>query len=176
MKYRIPLLMAFAGLLFSAAHLTFEHFTGGVQSHHLLARPDLPEISNWFGMLVLPLLGWLAGLRVRGVADRSESPAGLIAGFVIALLYGAALASGFEFDQPAVTSTLFFGLFAFAVVLPIYRAECIFGFVVGMTFTFGSVLPTLIASVFALISALLHPLLRWVYRAVRRQRPSVPVK
>ena len=62
---RFPILIPLAALVFAAAHLTYEHFTGGVRSHHVLNRPDLPAISNWFGLLTLPLLGVVLGLRVR---------------------------------------------------------------------------------------------------------------
>ena len=47
-------------LFASVAHLAWEHTHGGVQSHHFLARPDLPAISNWWGLIILPSLGWLA--------------------------------------------------------------------------------------------------------------------
>jgi hypothetical protein len=62
---RFPVLMPVAGLAFAALHLAYEHFTGGVQSHNLLNRPDLPAISNWLGLVTLPLLGVVLGLRIR---------------------------------------------------------------------------------------------------------------
>ncbi len=31
--------------------LTWQHFHGGVPSHHILQQKDLPEISNWWGAL-----------------------------------------------------------------------------------------------------------------------------
>lgn len=52
-------------------------------------------------------------------------------------------------------------------VLPVYRIECIFGFVVGMTFTFGAVLPTLVAVVFAAVSVVAHFIFRAVMSAIR---------
>jgi len=171
MKFRAHLSLMLVATLFAAAHLTFEHFNGGVQSHHLLNRADLPEVSNAFGLLVLPGLAWLLGMRVHAAARRPVQRGRFAAigiGFVASLLYAAALAVGFTLQLELVTTGLFFGLFAVAVLLPIYRAECVLGFVVGMTFTIGAVLPALIAGVFALLSALLHPLLRWLLRAIRR--------
>jgi hypothetical protein len=32
--------------------LAWNHFHGGVPSHHILAREDLPEISNWWGGII----------------------------------------------------------------------------------------------------------------------------
>ena len=51
-------------------------------------------------------------------------------------------------------------IFIIALFFPIYRAECLLGFVMGMTFTFGAVLPTGIGSIFALIGAVLFLFVR----------------
>ena len=40
------------------AHLTWEHFHGGIRSHHFLNSADMPAISNAWGALLLPLLAW----------------------------------------------------------------------------------------------------------------------
>lgn len=169
-RYRTPALLAVATLLFAAAHLAFEHFNGGVRSHHLLDRADLPAISNWFGLIVLPALGALLGIRIlraRAASARTRLPAGVWLGLVSGVAYGAALAVSFELGVSAFTSGLFLGLFLLAAALPIYRAECVLGFVLGMTFTFGAVLPTLVAAVFATISFVLRLGVRAVVAAVR---------
>jgi hypothetical protein len=41
------LLLVVATSLYIWALLAFEHYNGGVVSHHLLQREDLPAISNW---------------------------------------------------------------------------------------------------------------------------------
>ncbi|MCK7595623.1 hypothetical protein [Pseudomarimonas salicorniae] len=155
------LLFPMAALLFCAAHLGYEWFTGGVQSHHLLGRDDLPELSNWLGLLVLPALGIGVGLRARKL-DSSTRPArrALWAAILGALAYGAALAITFELDATAVTAVIFFGLFAVALAFPIYRVEYVFGWVIGMSFTFGSMLPLLWAVVFGGLSLVA----RWLGR------------
>lgn len=169
-RQQLPGLFALFSIVFVAVLLAHEHFNGGVRSHHLLDRPDLPAISNWFGLVTLPLLGWLLGLRLRKhltSVTRFGSPIGIGMSLVCALLYGVALAASFEVGPSAITSGLFFGLFVIAVVLPIYRVEYIFGFVVGMTFTFGAVLPVLVAVVVAAVSALVHFAVRAVRSAIR---------
>lgn len=168
---RSRFLLTLAVAMFAAVHLGWEHFDGGVRSHHLLNRDDLPAISNAWGMLLLPLLAWFAIGRMQA---RSTSRTGwriggpVLLGLAGALLYGVALSVGFTLGVEAVTSAMFLGLFALAVVLPLYRAEYPLGFVLGMTFTFGAVLPTLVASVFMLLSLLAHPLARRMVKAVRR--------
>ncbi|MEO7041247.1 MAG: hypothetical protein ABI035_03195 [Gemmatimonadaceae bacterium] len=173
----LPGLFAVFSIVFVAAILAHEQFNGGVRSHHLLDRRDLPSISNWFGLVVLPLLGWLLDVRLRNrktSVAKPGSPIGIGIGLVGALLYGAALAASFQLGASGMTSGLFFGLFLLAAVLPIYRTEYIFGFVVGMTFTFGAVLPVLVAFVLSAISALFHFAFRAVKSAMRRSGPSRP--
>jgi len=48
------------------------------------------------------------------------------------------------------------GMLLLALFFPIYRAECILGFVIGMTFTFGAALPTAFGAIFALLGAILY--------------------
>ena len=172
-RRRFPLWLPIAALLFAAAHLAFEHFNGGVQSHHLLQRADMPSISNWLGLAILPLLGVALGLRLRAL-PLSPGPAGIpraiVVAFAVALLYGAALAVSFELGPNAFTSSACFGLFACALVFPVYRAECILGFVVGMTFTFGAVIPLLIGAVVGSVSLLGRYCIRAVAGLVRRRR------
>ena len=71
--------------------LAWEYTHGGVKSHHLLNRPDLPAISNWWGALLLPILSWFlisSILRRAGVDKARKVPVGMMAGFGGALLYG----------------------------------------------------------------------------------------
>jgi hypothetical protein len=151
--------------LFAAGHLAYEHWSGGVRSHHLLDDPDLPSISNWLGLVTLPLLGLALARRVRGLSTPAV-PSGLtfpvLAALVGAFLYGTMLAASFFSGAEVVTSVAFFGLFVCAAALPVYRAEYLLGFVGGMTFAFGGVLPLIVAAVFALISLVL----RYTFRAV----------
>lgn len=45
--------------IITSLFVLWEYSNGGVVTHHLLARPDLPGISNWWGLLTIPLLTWL---------------------------------------------------------------------------------------------------------------------
>jgi len=166
-----PPVLALAILLFEGSHLAYEHFSGGVASHHLLNRSDLPAISNWLGLLILPVLGWALGVRVRNQSTQSGLlgvPLVIWFGFVGSMLYGAGLAVSFQLGASTISSSMFFGLFVLAVLLPIYRAEYILGFVVGMTFTFGGVLPSMVAAVFATVSVALRFCFRAAAAGVRK--------
>ena len=137
-----------AALVFVIACLTLEHLNGGVQSHHLLNNPDLPAISNWFGLVTLPILAALFAQRVT--QQVKQRPLFIV--FGSAVLYGALMAITFTYDASDITGALFIGLIALSIVLPVFRVEYIFGFVVGMSYTFGGVLPLIVASVLGFVS------------------------
>jgi hypothetical protein len=124
----------------------------------------MPAFSNWWGLLLLPALAWFAGGRVaKRIAPMSADddvavklPASVIAGFAGALLFGIALSASFMTGHDSISLALFQAMLLLALLLPVYRVECLLGFVLGMTFTFGAVLPTFIGSVIAAISAAVH--------------------
>ena len=168
----VPLL-PIAAFAFAAAFVGFEYFNGGVKTHHFLGRADLPGFSNWLALLILPLLGTALALRAKshqgGGASNMLSPR-LATGAAGSLACGAALAASFHFGLEQLSLGLFLGLFVCSVALPVYRAEYIFGFVMGMTITFGSVIPLAFALVFATVSYATRRAAVLVLSAVRKPR------
>ncbi|MFC0252184.1 hypothetical protein [Massilia consociata] len=171
------LLLTAAAFVLEAVHLGWEHVRGGVAAHHLLNRADLPSVSNWWGLLVVPLLVWLLVGRIqrRGATlvqagSRERFRTLVRVRFTVTLLWGAALALAFELGHPAA-GFLFFGAFAGALFLHLYRAEYVLGIALGMTFTFGAVLPLLVATVLAGLSFAAHLLLGALLRPGRGGSP-----
>ena len=161
------------------ALLAWQYFHDGVPRHHLLARADLPSFSNWWGAVTVPALVWfltgrvqlrLAAARSAGAADDILRSAGITSAG--AALYAVALAGAFLLGREEVSSVLFQAIPLLGLLLPIYRAEYVLGFVLGLTYAFGPVLPVIIASVLALVSLALHltvrRALRWVVARARR--------
>jgi hypothetical protein len=148
--------------------LAWGYVHGGVPSPHLLHRADMPAVSNWWGALLLPAMAWfLSGLTLRRVIIHSSAngvaprlPTGVIYGFCGSLLSGVLLSVAFVNGHDAVASYMFLGALVIALVLPIYRAEYVLGFVLGMTFSFGAVLPAFVGSAIAAVSAVFHLLVR----------------
>lgn len=170
------LALAACALAAELVHLGWEHTRGGVASDHLLNQPDMPAISNWWGLLVVPLLVWFLVGRIqrRGAtlvhAGSRERFRTLAQGrFAVALLWGAALALAFARHHPAV-GALFFGAFAAGLVFHVYRSEYVLGFALGLTFSFGAVLPVLVASVIAACSFLVHLMIGALLRLGRGNR------
>lgn len=150
------------------ALLAWSHTHGGVPSHHFLAREDMPAISNWWGGVLLPVLTWLLLARIRkqvfgqtdADSDSSRALRRVLFGFVGALLFGVLISVLFTAGQSDMAGNVMLGLFVVAFFVPIYRPECLLGFVLAMTYTFGPVLPTLIGTVLGLIGLVLHGVIR----------------
>lgn len=138
--------------------LVWRYFHGGVPAHHLLNNPELPRVSDWYGGVMLPVLAWfLLGFTRRRL--RAANFAGLktaIVGLVAGVAYGVAMSVFFITGQESVTGYLFFGLLPLALFLPVHRPECLLGFVLGMTVTFGAVLPAAVGTVMALVTFVVH--------------------
>lgn len=144
------------------AFLAWQHGHGGVPGHHFLDRADMPAISNWWGGLVLPCITWFLLGRVQ---RRIASPVGAAMrdatiGFIGALGFAVLLSIFFARGDDQVTGVMFELLFVTALVVPIYRAEYLLGFVLGMACTFGGVLPSVVGVIVALIALLIHRYLR----------------
>ena len=43
----------------------WDYFHGGVPGHHLLKRKDLPEISNWWGLISIPLVTYISLKKIE---------------------------------------------------------------------------------------------------------------
>ncbi len=148
--------------------LIWDYFHGGIPSHHLFANKELPAVSNGWGAILLPLLTWflLSRIQKRALGNQDEyakTPRLLLRplyGFFSALLFGALLSAFFTFGYADICGYMVLGLFPLAIFFPIYRAECILGFVLGMTFTFGAILPAGFGALLSLAGLLLYRYLR----------------
>jgi uncharacterized membrane protein len=164
-------------LVAQLAHLLWQYSRAGIVTHHILQRADLPGISNAWGIVWLPALTWFLCGRMQQQAESTHKEAidrlwlRMRIGLLGALLLGGALALAFSFDFGTVAEILFQALLLCAVLLPLYQAHYVLGFVLAMSFTFGAMLPSLMAAVIALISAVLHcvvyPLLRRLWTVLR---------
>ena len=153
--------------------LLWQYLHAGVPSHYLLQRADLPEISNWWGGILLPFLTWLAMSRVqkRIVASPAESRLRLgklvLISFMLALCYGAMLSIAFVKGYTDISAVLFPAILIFALFFRVYREEFILGFILSMSITFGAVLPTIFGAVIALASAIVYFFVRFIYSQVK---------
>ncbi|MFN0014770.1 MAG: hypothetical protein ACKVU2_09510 [Saprospiraceae bacterium] len=142
------------------AHLAWDYSHDGVPAHYFLHRKDMPSISNWWGSLLVPLLTWGLLYRLHHRLEKNQASAQTMGyGFFGALFFGIALSYFFSIGSEA-PGVMVMGLFILALFVPIYREEYLLGFVLGMAFTFGGVLPVVVGLVLALMFAFLYILVR----------------
>ncbi len=167
---RHKLLTAFGFGALIMALLTWESTRGGVVTHHLLAREDLPGISNWWGLLTVPLLAFVTLLVVerRLRIEPQQRAQTVFMAFFGALLFGLAMGALWQSDLQEVLSLAIWSPLVLAFFLPVYRPEYLLGLVVGLAYTFGGVLPFLIGFVLVALSWVLYQGVQLVRRMVSR--------
>lgn len=156
--WRLRLAAIAAGLV--ALHLGWEWSRGGIVSHHFLADPSMPAISNVWGLLWLPLLAALYAASIRrraiGSALRARWRPSIVAGLTGGLAAGAALAA-FVIVGPDIESTWVLGsLLALSLAFPVWRGETVLGFLTGAMVAVGAILPSIFAFAFAALSFAVH--------------------
>lgn len=159
----------FTGLIFlvMGSLLVWQHFDGGVPAHHFMQRADMPEISNWWGLLLLPAMSWFLLGRVEKRQAGAYSKQ-IQLGFGGGLLFGLVVAALFTLGLNDTTGNVILGIFAIALFYRVYRAECVLGFVIGMTYTFGAVLPAIFVCFFAAVSTILYHAPRLALRQAKK--------
>ncbi len=161
------------GLLF------WEYFHGGVPSHHILQKKDLPEISNWWGGLLLPVLTWILLGRIELRLNKQESlpqqnknqTVKILRLFLLGLILGIMIAVSFTNSYKFILDNVLYLLLILSFFFPVYYAEFILGFILGMAFTFGVVLPTIFILI---IAALAFLIFRYIRPLILRGTKSKP--
>ncbi|MGJ3236021.1 hypothetical protein [Marivirga sp.] len=127
--------------------LLLEHFRGGVVSHHLLDNKNLPKVSNWWGILTIPIVSWITLFFLQKNNTNSNNEQKPISktqvyGFISAFLFGVILTVLFK-SSLEIHNYLLLLTFAIALFVPIYRPEYYLGFILSMSFGFGGILPVI---------------------------------
>jgi hypothetical protein len=157
------LVAIFIGML-----LLWEKFHGGVVTHHVLQRSDLPGISNWWGIVLLPFLCWISFNSIQKRFLQTDKEANeptifirnSVIGFLGALVFGIVLAVAFSNGYTSFIDYQVDCLLLLLFFVPMYRSEYILGFVLGMTVALGAILPTAFALIIALLSAIIYLYIR----------------
>jgi hypothetical protein len=148
--------------LLTWAHVAWDYFHGGVPTHYLLHSADLPGFSNWWGVLIIPLLTWFLLVRIhRKLSAREGSPnfSNVIYRFLSALIFGLLVSFFFAMGSD-LPEYMMMALIIVSFFVPLYRTEHFLGFVLGMAYTFGTVLPIIFGTIFLLLFLLTYKVLR----------------
>lgn len=145
--------------------LLWEYFHGGVPSHHILDREDLPEISNWWSGLLLPILTWLLLNKIVNRISKQDPllqklNIKIFGLFLLGLIIGIVLATSFTNGFKLFLDNVLYIFLILSLIVPIYYSEFILGFVLGMTYTFGAILPTAFILIIAVFGFLIYRFIR----------------
>ena len=156
--------------------ILIEHFDGGVVSHHLLAREDLPAISNWWGLLTVPLITWIVISLEKKKEKIVLSPNQHIKKnqkrgirFLSALIFGIAISLLWELVLQHILSYIIIIPFLLSIFKPIHFPESLLGFVIGMIFTFGGILPIIGGLVILIICFIINKLINLLRNIFTKQ-------
>ncbi|NND80052.1 MAG: hypothetical protein HKN53_09140 [Maribacter sp.] len=167
-RIKLPLL----AFLVVGLCLALEHFTGGVVTHHLLARDDMPGVSNYWGLVSVPLLAFVVAYVIhRNRYKKTTSEEKLkqhedvvFKRFIAALAFGITISLLWELRLESVLPYLILLPLLLAFFRPVHYPECLLGFVLGMVYTFGGILPILIGTVLLIIAYLINRIIRLLKR------------
>lgn len=168
-------------ILFIFSMLLWEHFHGGVASHHLLAQDDLPAISNWWGGILLPVLAWiLLGRIEKRIRKQSQLTSrqiiNMLGLFLSGLVFAIFIAVSFTHEYHLFLDNVIYLFLFLSLIIPIFYAEFILGFILGMTYTFGAILPTIFILILAAIGVLIYRFIRPLIIKLTRTISNNPIK
>lgn len=164
LNLRTKLILTAGTTLLMSVMLLLEYLRGGINSYHPLGIKDLPMISNWLGLVAIPLFSWLSlsNLQMRNKGENNKQKPiskSQFYGFISGVLFGI-ITTVFFYAKLGLNSHLLLVTFILALFIPIYRAEYYFGYVMGMVYGFGGVLPILFGGVSIVIYFIEYKLIR----------------
>ena len=159
--------------------IIIEHFNDGVITHYLLSRKELPGFSNWWGLLSVPILAWIVATLLKHRKNKGlksgqkpdENNKEILKRFVLALVFGIILSLLWELNLENILMYLILLPFLIAFFKPIHLPEILLGFVLGMIYTFGGILPIIFGLVLLLICFLINKLMSFL-KAVVVSKPN----
>ncbi|MDH7447050.1 hypothetical protein [Aquimarina sp. 2201CG14-23] len=158
---KLPFIVIVTSLV--GLHVLWEYFNGGVTTHHLLAREDLPGISNLWGLLTIPLLSWILISLSSWIHNKNKvtySISKITYGFIGSLIFGILMSLLWEFDLENMLQYAIWLPIPISLLLRVYLPGNLLGFILGLTYTFGGVLPIGIGIVLTISSLLVWTIFR----------------
>ena len=157
------------------AFLAWDHFHGGVPTHYILHNDEYPGFSNWWGAITIPLVTWglLYLIYLRTLKEDSKNKtSSIIYGFLGLFLYAVVLSYLFSTVTGSETILMYMalGLIALSFFVPIYRPECLLGYILGMTYIFGAILPLLFGVIFWTLYIIAYKLPRITIRYLKKKK------
>ena len=173
LSFKNRLLFTIVVSLLMWSFLAWDYFHEGVPTHYILHNDEYPGFSNWWGAITIPLVTWglLYLIHLRVLKEKPKNISASIAyGFIGLLLYG--IVSSFLFMMGFETILLYMtvALIVSAFFIPIYRPECLLGYILAMTYVFGAILPLLFGIIFWTLYIIAYKLPRIILQYINKKK------
>ena len=168
------MLLPLGAFVYTAIFTLWEYVNGGVVTHHLLADEDMPGVSNWWGLVIIPLLAWItvAAIRYRrrgsaaSLQDLRKKDKIVLKRFLAALIFGMGASLLWKFKLDDVLQYYILIPVVIAFFRPVHLPEFLLGFTLGMLYSFGGVLPVIVGLVLMILCFVIRKLTQWIGSAV----------
>ncbi|MDO1502015.1 hypothetical protein Q2T40_17915 [Winogradskyella maritima] len=169
--------IVFGTFVLTLIFILWEHFNGGVIEHYLLADENMPSLSNWWGLLTIPVFTYVCTSLIKRrhqkkikSGDISQNfEINIVKRFFYALIFGVFASLLWEFDMEEILQYFILSPVLIAFFKRIYLPEYTLGFVLGMMFTFGGILPILFAIVLLILCFIAYQIKRGIVGVFKKR-------
>lgn len=144
-------------------NLIWDYLHQGVPSHYLLHRKDFPEISNWWGGIVVPIFTWFMLYRIAKRVNKDKTRQNTLFKTIYNLLgslsFGIVLSFLFAAGS-SIPDYMMVGAILISFFVPLYKAEFLLGYVLGMSYAFGGVISIASGVILLVIFIIMYLLIR----------------
>ncbi|MFK7952499.1 MAG: hypothetical protein AB8B73_06605 [Ekhidna sp.] len=152
--------------------ILWDYSHGGVPIHYLFESDDLPGISNWWGVLIVPVFSWIILKRISNRDDHIDYSGAkyILLRFLLAAVFGIIVSMFFFSEVDVMVSYLMVALLAISFFFPLYKGEFLLGYVMSTLFAFGTFIPTLGALILMCLLFLFYKIGRLVASALQAKK------
>ena len=144
-------LLSIGSLVMTNCFIMWEYINGGVITHHLLADETLPGLSNWWGLITIPLVTFiLLSWRDRNRSKEESLIDGLH--FFLAIIYGICLCILWNTGNESIMPIVIFLPAVVSIWKPLSTISFYLGLLFGMMHTFGGILPIIAGIIIVMAS------------------------
>ena len=116
----------------------------------------------------MPILTWFLLSRIEKRLDKkisqtqqtNNSISKVFWLFITGLVFGILLSTSFINEYKPFSDNVLYIIIVLSFIIPVYYSEFILGFILGMTYTFGAIIPTVFILIIAAIGLVAYRFIR----------------
>ena len=153
--------------------LLWEYTHDGVVTHYILHSDDMPGISNWWGLIIIPLFTWVVSSFIK--IDSNDSTAvqhrNILIRVLILFLIGCSITYIFTvYPESNFPLYITAALVIISFFIPIHKAEYLLGYVLGTFFVFGTFIPVIAGSILWILFYIFYKTPRIIHSFIKTKQ------